>query len=55
MAKGDKDGDGMYAWQAYIVGTDPTNAASVLKIQTLRRNSNGRLELTAATVTGRLC
>ena len=30
LANGDSDGDGFPAWQEYLLGTDPTNAASRL-------------------------
>ena len=38
----DQDGDGLSAWQEYIAGTDPTNAASCLKATqtTVRSNLN---------------
>jgi hypothetical protein len=31
----DADGDGMTNWQEYVAGTDPTNAASYLKVETV--------------------
>jgi CotH kinase protein/Fn3 associated/Lamin Tail Domain/Concanavalin A-like lectin/glucanases superfamily/Immunoglobulin I-set domain/Chitobiase/beta-hexosaminidase C-terminal domain/Bacterial TSP3 repeat len=31
----DSDGDGMLNWQEYVAGTDPTNASSYLKIETV--------------------
>jgi hypothetical protein len=40
-ALGDTDGDGRPAWAEWVSDTDPTNAASVLRIQGFRRESNG--------------
>jgi hypothetical protein len=31
----DSDGDGMLNWQEYVVGTDPANALSYLKIDSI--------------------
>jgi hypothetical protein len=31
----DADGDGMFNWQEYVAGTDPTNALSYLKIDSV--------------------
>ena len=38
-AAADQDGDGLKTWQEYIAGTDPTNAASTLKVAQTNRNT----------------
>ena len=38
-AVADQDGDGLKTWQEYIAGTDPTNAASCLKVAQTNRNT----------------
>jgi hypothetical protein len=40
----DSDGDGVQAWQEYIAGTDPTDAASVFRISRLDATSNPLIE-----------
>ena len=40
-ATADPDGDGMNNYQEYLAGTNPTNAASVFKIQSLTNNPPG--------------
>jgi hypothetical protein len=40
-AAADPDGDGLIAWQEYIAGTDPTNAASYLRVTEAPRNVIG--------------
>jgi hypothetical protein len=45
----DSDGDGLKDWQEYIAGTDPTNAASCLKVAQTTRNV-----ITWSSVTGRV-
>jgi hypothetical protein len=34
-AAADRDGDGMLNWQEYVAGTDPANALSYLKIDSI--------------------
>jgi hypothetical protein len=48
-ANADQDSDGLKAWQEYITGTDPTNAASVLKAAQNTRNT-----ITWSPVSGRV-
>ena len=38
-AAADQDGDGLKTWQEYIAGTDPTSAASTLKVAQTSRNT----------------
>lgn len=40
----DRDGDGLAAWEEYVAGTDPTNAASVFEISTLLACGTNYLE-----------
>jgi hypothetical protein len=44
---GDADGDGMLNWQEYEAGTNPTNAASYLKIDSISVSNSVRLEFGA--------
>ena len=39
----DSDGDGMPDWQEYLAGTDPHNAASLLKVRLLDGSDGGAL------------
>jgi hypothetical protein len=48
----DSDGDGQTNGEEYLAGTNPTNAASVLKITGVSRQSNGHVVLTWASVGG---
>jgi hypothetical protein len=48
----DTDGDGHAAWQEHRAGTDPTNAASVLRIASIRRLAGG-MQINWPGVTGR--
>ncbi len=50
----DADGDGLAAWQEWVAGTDPTRAASVLRIQGIERFADGRGELRWPSAAGRL-
>ena len=43
----DADGDGMSNWQEYIAGTDPTNALSYLKIDSLTAGASATLSFGA--------
>jgi hypothetical protein len=43
----DADGDGMSNWQEYIAGTDPTNALSYLKIDSLTAGASSTLSFGA--------
>lgn len=50
----DADGDGHAAWEEWIAGSDPTNAASVLRIETFDRRTDGRCVLQWPSATGRV-
>jgi hypothetical protein len=41
-AVSDQDGDRAPAWEEYIAGTDPTNAASVFRFQSIRNDETER-------------
>ncbi len=50
-----EDGDGLHAWQEYIAGTDPTNAASSLKILSFDLSDASRtITLQWGSVSGRV-
>jgi hypothetical protein len=49
----DTDLDGMANWQEYIANTIPTNAASVFKLVSVVRQSDGRFQITFTTSTNR--
>jgi hypothetical protein len=38
---GDTDNDGLVAWEEYVAGTVPTNAASVLELNSIESSTNG--------------
>jgi len=50
---GDFDGDGHTDFQEFRAGTDPTNAGSVLRVQTLTRVSDGLVTLLWTSAPGR--
>jgi hypothetical protein len=47
----DSDGDGSLNWQEYLAGTDPVDAQSYMKIQSL--SANGRASLSFSTISNR--
>ena len=49
----DPDGDGMTNAQEYAAGTNPTNAASLLKVTGLTVNSDGSITVSFLTVSGK--
>ena len=48
----DNDGDGLMNWQEYAANTNPTNAASVLRVSSVTINAEGRCTLTWEAVGG---
>jgi hypothetical protein len=44
----DQDGDGLFTWEEYVTGTDPTNRSSVFDVQIT--TSSGQLLVTVPTV-----
>jgi hypothetical protein len=50
--EGDDDDDGRSNWTEYVAGTNPTNAASVLKLLSAAPESNGHFTITWASVGG---
>jgi len=48
----DQDGDGQSAFEEYFANTNPTNSASVLRITSAIRNSNGHVTLQWSSVGG---
>jgi hypothetical protein len=49
----DADSDGFLNWMEYAAGTDPSTAASLLRVIDLPAAANGRLGLVVQTVPGR--
>jgi hypothetical protein len=49
---GDADGDGQSNLKEYLAGTNPTNAASMLKITGIVKQPNGHFDVTWASVGG---
>jgi len=41
----DQDGDGLYTWQEYIAGTDPTNPFSVFEVHITRASNQWLIDL----------
>jgi hypothetical protein len=48
----DSDGDGVGNGQEYVAGTNPTNAASVLRLSSITRQTNGHFVLTWPSIGG---
>lgn len=42
-ANADTDGDGMKNWEEYVAGTNPTNALSYLKVESIGASASGNL------------
>ena len=49
---GDTDGDGLTNLQEYLANTNPTNAASALRITSMSREANGKFTLTWEAIGG---
>jgi hypothetical protein len=48
----DSDGDGVSNGQEYMAGTNPTNAASLLRLSSITRQTNGHFVLTWPSIGG---